>query len=356
MIHTGQVFRWHSIRPAITISALIILTSSCSTQAAPNQTSAAPTVATTTEAPGSDFNGPVVWECEPEADPSVTYVKKLNLSTGEVVNTGKTFPLSGCHAANSSFGVQRTEQLWNPDETQRVWEDSDEYQVGYQDIQTGEVTNITNILAPTVGDFQKKPRHSNPLFDRDGMLVFLDHDALGTNSGEWKWFDPKTQNIVKTQTGFPGMPGPVNSASFSGFLGPNGEVEPIRQTTGGLSVLDSVLCGKPIRWLDDKRYLAIGDAEEGFATALYLAEFHPGNRDVIACTNAISPTLKRSVGAIKDAIMDPAGNVYFSMSGSNGLALYQANLADPAQPKKLPFKGTFWVNGHETPRSFASWE
>ncbi|BBY41360.1 hypothetical protein MMAN_54940 [Mycobacterium mantenii] len=74
---------------------------------------------------------------------------------------------------------------------------------------------------------------------------------------------------------------------------------------------------------------------------LYLSDFRPGSRTYESCGKALSPTVPRNVGAMKDAIIDPTGNIYFLMNGSNDLALYQANPADPSQPKKLPFKGAF---------------
>ena len=328
---------------AVTICALFAF--ACGSQGtapptgAPTQTTTvAPTAAP--PPPGSNFQGPVLWECPKGANGNVL-VRKVNPSTGDVVDI-KTLP--NCPRGAGGFYGQIALQAFNSDQTLEATTLSSLNHVGYRDVASGRVTDVTAILFPAVDDFGQEPYHIYPMFDPTGNFVFMDR-----NTSIWNFFDIQTRKVVKTQSDYAAAPGERVSFLSSAFFNPRGELEELNPGYT-FQVFGATVCGTPLWWLNDRQYLTstnpTGVIGSGPDTAVHIADF---GRDKDDCGKPASPL----ADGIITAMSDPQGNVYFIIQGPNGQQLYQANLSDPSQPRKIPLLRALDVN---TTRMFVGWQ
>lgn len=275
--------------------------------------------------------GPVVWTCPSDAGRSgPTRVEKWDLTGGEVAEL-KTF--SGCrvsgipgpHRNGLPFAAQRELQFMDPSQTKHVRELDDNH-VGFVDIKSGEVTDVTKKLVPSVGDFGTPPSHWNARFAPTGEFVFF--DVTDPEAPVWRFIDLPTFAEVRTQNYFPGdPPGSLSSIDSLGFIGPSGEVEhDPGDRNSRLSIMGHAVCGNAIWWLNDRQYVTETDGRLQMAT---FGESGPGSEP---CGQVLTP--ETSFAA---AMAAPDGTVYFIIEGPNGKALYEANRSDPESPRKINF-------------------
>lgn len=286
-----------------------------------------------TVAPPSSFSGPIAWTCR---DAGTTHIRKLNPQTGQIIEIGtidqcRARGMPGPGMIGLPFGGQRSLQQFSPDLSKEAVVVSGASQhVGYKELKTDKIVDVTALLAQPDEFDTTGPRHQMPMFAPDGSFVFHDWET-----NVWNFVDLASNRVTKTQAEWPSQPGQpgqpaITSGGEGAFIGPRGEVE--RGT--GSTLLGYAVCGDKIWWMDDRRYLATIVTEDGSSEALTIADIGPQGFETSnsSCGVPVSPNT-----SIRGALSDPEGSVYFL--GGNENAFYEANPADPSKPRRIPMDG-----------------
>lgn len=293
---------------------------SSSTTSAKTSATSTSSAAPAAVAPAS-FRGPLFMTC-PHGKSGVL-VGKVNLDTRDVV-TVANFPtesctngvgwLSGGAGNENQFNGQGSRLAFSRDFSKIVTSSLKGGQVGYYDNHTNSVVNVSTLLQPATGDFDKKPDHSTPGFTEDGLFSFLDNETR-----VFKFFDTSTRQLVKQQDK-PDIPRylvPVIDGWDDFHL-----IARVRTCRGVWSLPDVG------RFISDNNTLVESDLPEG---TKYSCEPTYPNSQVLNPDRPSASTLAA----------DPAGKVViFVIDGKDGKPhFYKSNFADPTAPERLTLPG-----------------
>lgn len=336
---------------------LAITAGACSSDSEPSTTATAPTSSRSATPPtqsppqdASDISGPIVFHCHwtatPTPDPGTT-ISKLNIKTGELKPIAQ-FPVGGCdgvratkpaygtsYPRENNFVAQGLTTLYSPDWRKRVIDLGPglSNHVGYYDLQLGNRVDVSEIVNPAGGDFDVEPKHSSPLFTRDGLFRFIDNVAK-----EVKYFDTNSKRVVRsapysgTNDAWP--PGAaVDAPEWLRWVATPGKSD--FRTCMGLWVID------------DRRYLRVklpGDEGSGINHDRYLAvDTIPAAHDDSGMCDRwagtqISPLV---LNGPLSAAADPTGStILFVIEGKDREnKLYRANTASPESPTEIKVQG-----------------
>lgn len=277
------------------------------------------------EFPATTMRALIVWLCVPRSDR--TNIERWDLVTGESTELGT---LSGCRATGppgpendwTVFPAQRALQRFDPSRAKEVVDFGDG-SVGYVESASGVRVNVSKRIEqsqlasiPFAADFLWPATHSNPMFNEAGRFVYFDKTGM-----RWNFVDIGTMSIVSSWPRFGGSGAGPEMIFPRGYFGPEGEIENADPVDGETSLLGRPLCGRPIWWIDGQSYLT--DVR--------------GALTIVDRSNADGLTSGRPVSTpaqIRSAIGNRNG-IFYLISGPAGLALHQANPANPGKPRRI---------------------
>jgi hypothetical protein len=329
-------------------AAMIFGASACSGQSSTDPTvqspptaatsAAAETTPTTAEA-ATPSNGPIVLTCrwQDPADTDTT-VARLNLDTGDVVSIAE-FPTGGCDARvtrddrylnRDNFGQQSLSIAYSPDFTKRVIDTGKNYHVGYYDSEKQRVVDVTEIIEPATGDFDRDPMHHTPIFTPDGLFRFYDGHAQ-----EFKYYDPAREAVTKT------LPYPDGGAPW---------IAPVVTADEPPFIANTQVQGEPGEFrtclglwaIDASRYLRVSQVEGSSGSAFLSMDQIPsatGECEREGGKN-ITPEFPDYSGPHSAAASPQGEIILFTMTGKdNTPKLYRADVSNPSNPTEVQVAG-----------------
>ncbi|SHW21745.1 Uncharacterised protein [Mycobacteroides abscessus subsp. abscessus] len=246
-------------------------------------------------------------------------VRKLNLDTRQLVPVA-AFPtekcingvgwLSAAAGNENQFNGQGARLAFSRDFSKIVTSSLKGGQVGYYDNSTNSVVNVSALLQPATGDFDKKPDHSTPGFTADGLFSFLDNEAR-----VFKFFDTSTRQLVKQQ----------DKPDIPRYL------EPVLDGWDDFHMTASVRTCRGIWSLPEAgRFISDNNT-------LVESDLPPGTRYSCEPTYPNSQVLNPERPKASTVGADPTGAlVVFLIDGKDGKPhFYKSNFANPDSPERL---------------------
>lgn len=195
------------------------------------------------------------------------------VSRGVLLTSFEATPTFACGAERETkttghLREMRARQVLSADMTKIAvnWADSTDSskRVGILDLRTGEVTEVSEKMSGTGGDFAAVPQHSNALFAPDGTFVYYDH-----TTETFHWIDPESMQEVRSgsreeqydSNGTSWWAGPEAMQSTDNMSGLNFAKSIVINSDGDEATVKSGF--RALDWHDANSFLIIKDGRLG---------------------------------------------------------------------------------------------